>query len=198
VEFLKPVKGETYRVRLEKHVTETVQGERNNNKNPGKIEFVNIDQLSSSFFQEASSVILNSKALTAECVGYYLAKAFETKSSLLVICKSQAEFHESIESIQTLCDKEDEEFHLFSLVCKDTTNKSNDGLVFVVLTGYFVLKNSPIKIFFENLSSCLRETVKKVVPKVYFILTWFIYLILFFKGWKSFLNQLPRLFHVCH
>merc|ERR1712096_598849 len=42
---------------------------------------------------------------------------------------------------------------------------SSCGLFFVVLTGSFIIKNPPLKVFYEGLSLCLKEIVEQVSPE---------------------------------
>ena len=184
VGFSKSVKGETFktgdRIRLEKHILETVRGSSNNNNGSGTIEFEEMDNLKSSFFTEANCVILNTKVLSSECSEYFVKKVLGVKKALLVICKSQKELHQTIENIQLVEDKEavdfissSKDFKLFTLAVKDHNVKSNEGsevsscgLVFVILTGDFEIKNPPLKMFYEGLSSCLSAIVEQVTPQV--------------------------------
>ena len=177
VGFSKSVKGDGFktgdRMRLEKYIVSTVTSDGNNNENHGTIDFVEMESLSSSFFSEADCVILNSDVLYCDCLEYFMKKIFLTNASLVIICKSQAEYHLSIENIQALKDQEDEHFKLFSLVVKDHSVKSNEGheisscgLIFVVLTGRLCIQNPPLKLSYEGLSLCLGEIVEQVSPQV--------------------------------
>ena len=176
VEFSKSVKGNGFktgdRMRLENYVYQVVKDDEHHGSS-GTIEFVEMDSVSSSFFQDASCVVLNSKHLSGQCVEYFVEKVSKTTSSLLIVCKSQSEYHQAIEIIQALEDKHDET-KLLSLIVKDPSIQSNEekdvsscNLVYVVLKGKFVIKNPPLKLMYEGLSVCLKDVVQQITPQVF-------------------------------
>ena len=78
-----------------------------------------------------------------------------------------------IETIKSLEEDEDEESKLYSVVVKDFKVKTNEcseisncGIVFVVVTGNFDIKNPPLKMYYEGLALCLEKIVQQVTPKV--------------------------------
>ena len=138
----------------------------------GMIEFVDSDNLSSSFFRYADCVILNSTFLSDECMQYYVKHISQSSASLAMICKSQKEFHQCIVNIKAQDDQEVEQ-KVFSLIVKDFhVMKGNEdpeistGIGFVVLSGSLEIKNPPMKMFYEGLSHCLEDVVQQVTPQV--------------------------------
>ena len=179
IEFSNSVKGDTfktgYRLRLENHVLDTFRDKLNCSTNRGgTIKFVEIGNISSSFFEDANTVILNSKMLDNDCLDYYVKKVEESKIGLLIVCKTQIEFHSAIAIIQSQNDDVEDGLKLYSVIVKDLKVKvtesseiSNCGLLFVIIFGDFVVKNPPILMCYEGLDSCLEKIVEQITPLVF-------------------------------
>jgi len=180
VEFSDSVKGDTFktgsRLRLENHILESFGEKLNNNlKEGGMIQFVETDNLHSSFFDDANTVILNSKLLEPDCIDYFVKKV-RSKMALLIICKTQVEFHNAIAIIQSH-ESEGDVVKLYSVVVKDSKVKVSEsseisgcGILFLIIMGDFAIKNPPLLMYHEGLSQCLDKIVQQITPmggKVY-------------------------------
>ena len=179
VEFSKASKGSTYisgdRIRLEKHVLKALKEDdlNNNDDHRESVEFVDIDGLSSKLLKGADCIVLNSKALSSSCIEYFVKEVFKADSSLLIVCKSQQEFHQAIEMVKEEEEDDDGQFKLYSVIVKDDKVKNNEtleisncGLIYVVVTGRFEIRNPPLEVFQEGLSVCLEKIVQQVTPQV--------------------------------
>ena len=196
--FSKSAKGETFktgdRMRLERHVEDAIS---NNNVKSGTVEFHDMENVSSSLFNESNCIILNSKGLSVECLEYYLVKVSDSNSSLIILTKSQEEYHEAIEVSQTFKNKNYDNLQIITLVVKDPsvkytgdTNLDSCGLVFVILTGYFTINIPPLQVFYVGLTYCLKEILKQVVPKVKKENLPAFVIFFMCAGWKCFLIEL--------
>ena len=176
VEFSDSVKGATFktgsRLRLENHVLDAFGEKLNNNLNKGgMIQFVETDNLSSSFFDDANTVILNSKVLENDCIDYFVKKV-KSKMTLLIICKTQVEFHSAIAIIQSH-DSDEDVVKLYSVIVKDSKVKvsesseiSSCGILFLIIMGDFTIKNPPLMMYYEGLALCLDKIVQQITPMV--------------------------------
>ena len=156
-----------------------------------------MENVSSSLFNESNCIILNSKGLSVECLENYLVKVSDSNSSLIILTKSQEEYHEAIEVSQTFKNKNYDNLQIITLVVKDPsvkytgdTNLDSCGLVFVILTGYFTINIPPLQVFYVGLTYCLKEILKQVVPKVKKENLPAFVIFFMCAGWKCFLIEL--------
>ena len=68
-----------------------------------------------------------------------------------------------------------------------TLEISNCGLIYVVVTGCFEIRNPPLEVFHEGLSGCLGKIVQQVTPQVFKSkkIAAFLFLL---QGWKGVLH----------
>ena len=179
VKFSQATKGNTFisgdRIRLEEHVFRKLKGDdfNNNDELRGSVEFVEIDGLSSKLLKDADCIVLNSKALSSSCIEYFVKEVCKADSSLIIICKSQQEFHQAIEIAKEEEEEDDGQFKLFTVIVKDHKIKSNEtseisncGIIYLVVTGRFEIRNPPLEVFHDGLSVCLEKIVQQVTPQV--------------------------------